>query len=315
MKKNLLLLTTLFFIVQLSNVNAQSYSFTHSTGTYADLPSPTVLSSPYWDDYSIYPVHLPFAFTYFGTAFDSVWVMSGFEGFTYDPNSGFGDYEIGSYEYAELTDNQTQTATISIQTTGSAPNRIFKIETKNAGFYNNSSGTDYVSYQLWFYETSNVIEIHFGPNSVLDPASWEIPGSTGPGIILAKTAAQFLALSGPAANPNATTTFVSYTVTGAPADGMIYIFTPTSTGIDEKLSRASFSVYPNPTNGKFQIEAKDLTFDGQFNIYDVTGKLVYQSTVSFVNRLSAEVELASGIYTSELNDGKEIIIRKKLVIE
>jgi hypothetical protein len=161
MKKTLLLVIILFSLY--SGTNGQTYSFTYSTSTYTDLSSPIIVSTPYWDDFSVWGVPLPFSFTCFGTAFDSVYISSELQGFIYDPGSGFGDYELGTYLYAELSDNSTQTATVSYQSTGSMPNRIFKIQFKDAAFYNDQTEQDYANYQVWFYETSNVIEIHYGP--------------------------------------------------------------------------------------------------------------------------------------------------------
>jgi hypothetical protein len=314
MKKLLPVLITILLTGAFSRVHAQSYAFSHSTGTYTDLSNATLLSSQYWDDFSVYPSATPFPINCFGASFDSIWIMAGFVGFTYDPNTGFGNYEIGYYEYTELTDNSTNTATISKETSGSQPNRIFKIQVKDASFYGNTAGTDYTNVQLWFYETSGVIEIHCGPNSIVDPLSWEIPGSTGPGIILAETSANFVALSGSAASPNATNTFVSYTVNGAPANGMIYTFTPTSVGIPKNEMNKLFSVYPNPSNGNICIRAKDLSFDGVINVFDVTGNLVYKSSLSFVNSANVQLPLVPGIYTAILDGGKSVL-RTKLVIE
>ena len=313
--KKLRLLFAVFLICLLGNrLKAQTYSFSNFTSTYTELTGATVISMPYWDDFSVFGVALPFSFTYFGTSFDSVYVMGGFEGFIYDGNGTFGDYEIASYEYAGLTDNTNGTATISVATTGTAPNRIFKIQTKDAGFYDNSAGTDYTNLQVWFYESSNVIEMHYGPSSVIDPNSWWIPGATGPGVILAQTNINYLALSGPAASPVATNVFVSFTLTGTPPDGMVYRFTPTSTGIEESAGTDDFIIFPNPNSGSFKIRKGDLSAKAELTVFDLTGKPIYYCKLASSGLSDINLPLASGTYMIVLNDGEKRF-RKNLVIQ
>lgn len=292
---------------------AQSYTFTHTTATYSNMSGGTVVSTPYWDDFTVMVVPLSFPVLFFGASFDTVYTTGNFEGFTYDPNNGFGDYEFGTYEYSGMSDNSNNTATVSYHTTGSAPNRIFIIQTKDAGFYDDQTEQDYVNFQVWFYETSGIVEIHFGPNSILNPNSWLIPGSSGPGIILAQTAVNYIALSGPATNPNATTTFVNYTVTGTPPDGMVYRFTPTSTGIEENDANSMFSLYPNPGNGSFNVRLKEFSTGTELFVYDLTGKMVYRTDVHS-ETMSIKLSLPAGLYSVVVKGG-ERISRRNLVIQ
>ena len=68
--------------------------------------------------------------------------------------------------------NNNSLSNISFISSGDSGERVLKIQYQNAGFYDeiNEKGTsnDFINFQLWLYETSNKIEIHFGPNSVKD---------------------------------------------------------------------------------------------------------------------------------------------------
>lgn len=55
---------------------------------------------------------------------------------------------------------------ITYTTVGTTPNRIFKLQFDNAGFGDDPGLTDYVNFQFWIYETTNIIEYHFGSSSI-----------------------------------------------------------------------------------------------------------------------------------------------------
>lgn len=85
---------------------------------------------------------------------------------------------------------------------------------------------------------------------------------------------------------------------------------PTST---LKLSKNDILVYPNPNNGFFKI--RNLTEQqGQYSIYDITGKSVYNSKLQ-ENTTNVDLNLNSGIYILKVNNGnysysERIIIQK-----
>jgi hypothetical protein len=41
----------------------------------------TLVSSPDWNDFSVFKVKLPFKFNYFGKSYDTIYAMGGFDGF------------------------------------------------------------------------------------------------------------------------------------------------------------------------------------------------------------------------------------------
>jgi hypothetical protein len=110
---------------------------------------------------------------------DSVYFGMGLGGLVssvIDPNFE-ADYAILPFE-ADLIDRGELTgisqSPISYKMEGNAGSRILKIEWKNAGFVGEIGelGTlnDYVNFQVWLFEGSNDVEMHYGPNMVLNPA-------------------------------------------------------------------------------------------------------------------------------------------------
>lgn len=72
---------------------------------------------------------------------------------------------------ADMTDrgfNNSSAAVspISYLTTGVAGSRIGKIEFRNAGFYNDITTNDFINFQIWLYESTNIIEYRYGASNV-----------------------------------------------------------------------------------------------------------------------------------------------------
>jgi len=84
----------------------------------------------------------------------------------------------------------------------------------------------------------------------------------------------------------------------------------------EDLEIGDFMLYPNPSTGIFNIVFKEGTTKLNFNVFDVTGKIVYsKQTSQFSNEYQLNLnQLSSGIYFLEVeNDTKKIT--KKLIIK
>ena len=132
---------------------------------------------------------------------------------------------------------------------GAAGSRILKIEWKNVGFYEEGDfyGTlnDFISFQLWLYEGSNTIEMHYGAHQVTDP-SVNYFGETGPLVGLADEAlSNIYLLSGNPANPLVASSFS--TLNGTPANGTIYTFTKNNQiGLSHFDAQQKITLYPNP---------------------------------------------------------------------
>ena len=310
MKSTLLLLFAVV-LFKTASLNAQPYTFSQYTSTYTNLSSPTVISTPNWTDFSVYTLHLPFKFNYFGANFDTLYVMGGFEGFIYNGNGSggtFGSYEIYTYDNA-MTDFKG-TATISYQVTGAQPNRILKVQTLNANFDNDASETDYGNVQLWLYEGSNIIEMHYGQSSILHPAdTWQVPNCAGPTVTIIKDASGFVSLSGNASNPTASSTAASLCVTGAPPQDKVYKFVPNASGVSELNNSIEVTISPNPSTDIFSVVTSETT-PSQIIITNMLGEKIYSSQI---NSQKSEIDLSkhpAGIYFLNTKTPNGAAVRK-----
>ena len=164
-------LTLLCFLAAFSGraQNMFPYSFSKTTGTYQNLVGSTNLTAGFvWDD-TTFTIPLGFSFKWAldNRTLTSIVVDAG--GMLYAPddvNSQFGfpipTKMIMAYQ-CDLVDRGTNTSQqamspISYLTTGTAPNRICKIEYRNAGFFSDTLGLDSTNFQIWLYEGSNIIE-------------------------------------------------------------------------------------------------------------------------------------------------------------
>ena len=153
------------------------YTLTDTTGTYAPLTGGTVVSASDGggtpdDGYSV-PLALPFAFQFGSATFNTLTLTTnGYVGL------GAGHTIAGNYNVLRNTagaeDNVIAFANIDLEpaasgsryrteVTGTAPNRIFKIEADSFQRYSGVGGPGKIgSAQVWLFETSNDIELHYG---------------------------------------------------------------------------------------------------------------------------------------------------------
>lgn len=89
-------------------------------------------------------------------------------------------------------------------------------------------------------------------------------------------------------------------------------------GIDEKIIAESVSVYPNPTNGAFNLSVKATeTATYELRVVDITGKLIYQSEIELQagnNTLPITIDnIVSGSYNLIITDGSEVLSNRLVI--
>jgi len=209
-------------------IGQASYDFTYITGTYTNLSGSTSLNNgQLWDDPE-YKIPIGFTFEFFDQSFDSLYVSD----FVW--LDGAKKYRIYAYD-SDFIDRGTGSSLspISYLLTGSAGDQILKIEWNNAGFYDDNGLNDFINVQLWLIEGSNDIEVHIGPNSVLNPNSY---GGAEGGVVglVNKVILENTYFIGDPATPTQTTvTSGILNLNGTPADGTVYKL--------EKCPAANFS--------------------------------------------------------------------------
>jgi hypothetical protein len=91
----------------------------------------------------------------------------------------------------------------------------------------------------------------------------------------------------------------------------------TNTLANEQFLENQFSIYPNPNKGSFTIEFKELANSFSVEVYDVTGKTIYENSYDQSANPSQMINLDNvnrGIYFINVKSDKGLVT-KKLVIE
>ena len=110
-------------------------------------------------------------------------------------------------------------------------------------------------------------------------------------------------INGTAFSPTVTAT---YTVTGSVGTctntAVKTVSVSTCTGVEENINASSFTIYPNPSTGLFNIQATILP--ATLVIYDITGKKIITKTLTEMETSINISELNNGIYFSNISNDK-----------
>ncbi|MFZ1677776.1 MAG: hypothetical protein WAT91_10915, partial [Saprospiraceae bacterium] len=209
-----------------------SYTLTTFTEPYNDLTGATSLNNgEIWDEPEyIFPIAFPFELN--GNSITYLQFTSSGSA----SSSPTPDPQITTLVFPFETDlidrgalGLVSLSPISYKVEGVAPNRIEKMEFKNAGSYyemdSNNTLNMFINFQLWLYEGSYTVEFHFGSHFINDPGLF-YDGEIGAyiGITDADVDNEILYsphfLGGSAVNP-ALSTLLS-PINGTPDDGIVY---------------------------------------------------------------------------------------------
>ncbi|MBZ4043341.1 LamG-like jellyroll fold domain-containing protein [Flavobacterium hibisci] len=211
-----------------AGLEANNYCFSASSRTYDNLLSatdvPALAASS--DDVLSSTVALPFTFNFAGAFYSNIRVSSnGWITFA-SPNptasqnytNNIANANIIKPALFALWDDIELTVIPKYQVSGTAPNRIFKLEfSKQKWDY--AGATDAISFQVWLYEKSNVIEYIYkqGAGALRNPsATIGIYDANG----------KYLLLNNVTASPTTTSSSFIFTLNAKPATGQVYRFTP-----------------------------------------------------------------------------------------
>ena len=202
------------------------YSFASATGTTLDpmTSSTTAVGSNEDDTYtSGHTIGFNFdyngtSYTTFGTSSNGFMVLGGAGGNS-DLSNGFGTtmLAVNLPMIAPWWDDcHTQNDSITYTTIGTAPNRTLIVDFGLAIRY--LSATANTQSQVWLHETTNEIELVYGPSTALNSPSGSV------GLAGTTTTAEMQSVN-TATNTSSTTT-ASNALTVFPANGTKYTFTP-----------------------------------------------------------------------------------------
>jgi len=94
------------------------------------------------------------------------------------------------------------------------------------------------------------------------------------------------------------------------------IVVQTATVVNENQEKVDISVFPNPSNGQFQVSINDLSLlrNADLAIYNVVGEKVYQAVITESNPTIVLNHPVKGIYLLKIGNG-EAILTKKIVVQ
>lgn len=194
--------------------------------------------------------------------------------------------------YADLQDG-----TSTYKVTGSAGNRIVKLQFTGIKFAHISWEPDYVTFQIWIYEKDNALELHMGPSTITQPDLGYYYQLGGPAIGF-----KGMWLKGNESNPTTDTSSNTY-LTGTPASGNVYRFAPTAAGIGTTTGeKDNISLYPNPGNGIITIDIDKNDDKSYAIVYDITQREIQrQKLTNRTNRIDIS-QLQAGSYIINISN-------------
>lgn len=231
--KYMLLGILLFFsfsnVVKAQSVVAAGYTFTASQKNYSYLSGGTTVSAVQVDDaYTTIPIG--FTFKFCGVDYTDVtvcsngWLRFGTGAGTSSANWNYNATQGSGIEpavYVLYEDVSGVGGTSTYTVTGTAPNRIFKWECRD-WLWDYAASTPSVSFQVWLYETSGVVECMYKQES----GSVSVGSSGGATIGIGTSFSDFQTLDGAGTNPTSSSTTYTYNITSRPGTGQSYAWDP-----------------------------------------------------------------------------------------
>ena len=80
------------------------------------------------------------------------------------------------------------------------------------------------------------------------------------------------------------------------------------TGVNDMALDNSFSIFPNPSNGKFIIKIVSSTGSTSFNIINLLGEIIYSEMFDGRKEYEVDVNLEKGIYYVQVKDAVKMLI-------
>lgn len=317
MKK--LLLAAMAVLAASAALKAQlPYTLTVQTGqAYAHLTGATSINgTTIWDD-DQYGVPMPFSVR-IGDKTTSIFYMDLSLGVFLSGATG----QVNAFAYDFFTDmvdkgkidSVASRSPIRFVVNGTAPNRIFKVEMANAGFFNelDTYGTvdDSTNIQMWLYETSNVVELRYGPNSITKYADiypfFDDPviGYLGNADADNQTFDKFFNLSGNPANPTIDSIDLQLgnvnPLDSYPANGTVYRFTPKPLGFaNGSLAGTALTVFPSVAREVLSVSYTNEA-RADYRIVSLAGSAVLQGSLDKGTSKLDVSGLAPGTYVLEV---------------
>lgn len=301
MKKRLLFTLSLLAVLGASAQN--EYAFSQRTSNYVEMTGATVVSPSTWGEFTT-GVALPFTFKYFDEDVDSIFITEG--GIFFDADGD--DFLSPHSELAQGRGDGQSPVTYRIDGTGT--NRILKVQWPNITFTTNAVAypNDFVNYQVWFYETSHVIEFHYGSSFVTEEA---LPTLTLVASMMSIDGNHSISVGG---DPSAAVPSYEFATFDAldrnPSVNTIFVFTPGfPNSVKAAMGQVSLNIYPNPAGANLTISSNAVL--QHVGVLTMSGQQVYSFPVTTGTEAQVNTAaLPSGIYFLEIVTAEGVVTRK-----
>jgi len=320
MMKKLFFFAALFMAITSQSQN--SYTFSTSNEMYQNLTNSISLNNgELWDDPS-YTIPIGFTFSLGGEDISTVYLNDLYTGGVLVNSLNLaGRTPLIAPVFQDIIDLGESTGTsmsnISYKTEGTSGSRILKIEWNNVGFYDDSTKSDFINFQVWLYEGTNNIEYRYGSSQINNPAgSYE--EETGLGIALVpifdvdtdEIIGEGYILSGDPTSPtlvilNGNGSDENTALDGDVPSGTVYRFE--SRMLDVKENKLiDFKIYPNPVSNTMKIK-----YNGTINSIIISNQLGQQifNTSEIEKDLNVS-QLSKGVYFIGIDTDKGFATKK-----
>jgi len=284
-----------------------NYYFEQFTSTYNNLEDPISLSNNIiWDDPE-YLLQVDFDFNLLGNSLTQLNFGPGVGGDLFNGDMSYALWpitaDIADRAYNGDLDNEDELgglSPISYKVIGEEGNHILKIEWNNVGFYEDESNYYYMNFQLWLYEGSDMIEVHYGLSNVPDNVfAWEenvcgffavdFTAETGSGFTLEEVNENYV-FGFNYLDANWEPNFFK----SVPENGTVFRFYPEyAVGIEELVT--VINTYPNPVNEILFIENSKQT-DIAYQIMSLDGRILDEGNSADSKIQIDMTNFKSGIY-------------------
>lgn len=300
-------------------VSQRSYGFQTTQEVYTDLVNPTLIPSTSFD---------PSLNMYFLTEFNSEtfnfygvpFTFGGLKSFAIQPNGNLrvdNDSSLiiidGAFTYLDSID---ASSAVSYIIEGTPGNYILKCQWKNlkvrVGQPNN-----FANLQIWVYQSSSVIEIHYGPRSASNASGFNTTSGPQVGMFYSRdnfsVCYEKLWVKGSPTNLiiDSAANYSFLAMSGIPDSGTVFRFIPrfTTTQISEAMNNEQVEVFPNPVTGIINIKIKE-NGECKYRIVNSIGEIVRSGTAS-KESFSIDVSgIANGVYEILLGEEFNLVSKK-----
>lgn len=199
-------------------------------------------------------------------------------------------------------DSINKSSSISYSIEGTSGNYILKGQWKNLKIRNGKEN-NYVNFQIWVYQKSGVIEVHYGTSSLNNASGFNISNGPHAGMFFSKNdftkCHEKLWITGSPTNlkPDTSKNYSFKAIKGIPNAGVILRFVPRFTNSIKSIPASGNNIhfFPNPVeNGLIYLEKAS-----NYKITDLTGRILLKGDLLSIVDVSS---LSQGTYLLLLNE-------------